>query len=222
MNIEKDVFKRNIIDFNKLKEYGFEKKETSFLYSKKILNGSFKVDIFIDLNGNVDGKIYDLDTNEEYTNFRIDSLSGNFVSQVREEYINVLNDIKEKCCKSEYFIYKQSNRIADYIYDRYKVKPEFLWDNTPGCGVFRNKRNNKWFGIIMNIDESKINSNHGEVEVINVKINENNLDDYLLINGIYKAYHMNKKSWITIILNDTLDDNIITSLIDESFDLVNN
>ena len=39
--------------------------------------------------------------------------------------------------------------------------------------------------------------------------------------GFYKAYHMNKKSWISIILNDTLNNKEIYELIDESYNLIN-
>lgn len=35
--------------------------------------------------------------------------------------------------------------------------------------------------------------------------------------GIYIAYHMNKKNWVSIILDDTLTDNEIISLIDISY-----
>ena len=40
-------------------------------------------------------------------------------------------------------------------------------------------------------------------------------------NGFYKAYHMNKKSWISVILDNTLDNEIIYSLIDQSYNNVN-
>ena len=108
-----------------------------------------------------------------------------------------------------------------YISDKYHNNPEFLWDDLPGCGVFRNVKSKKWFAIIMNIDFSKLDNKSGEIEIINVKLNENEILELLNIDGFYKAYHMNKKSWISIVLNDTLDDEIIFSLIDESYILVN-
>lgn len=37
--------------------------------------------------------------------------------------------------------------------------------------------------------------------------------------GVFPAYHMNKQNWITIILDDTLSDAEIYSLIDRSFQL---
>lgn len=38
--------------------------------------------------------------------------------------------------------------------------------------------------------------------------------------GIYPEYHLNKKSWVSIILDDTLTDDEIMSLIDMSYQIV--
>ena len=73
----------------------------------------------------------------------------------------------------------------------------------------------------MVIPFNKIDKNKfGLIEVINVKINPNDKDNLLKIEGIYEAYHMNKKSWISIILNDTLSDDLVSELIDNSYKLV--
>ena len=113
--------------------------------------------------------------------------------------------------------------ICNYIYKKYKVKPEFLWDTSPDNGVFRNKYNKKWFGIILNVSKNKLDSNYKqeEVEVINIKLNEIMINELLKEKGFFKAYHMNKKSWISIILDSSLDNEIIYSLIDQSYDIVN-
>ena len=73
----------------------------------------------------------------------------------------------------------------------------------------------------MNIDISKIDKGKGDVEVINVKIPRDRVPKLIKEKGIYEAYHMSKKDWITIILNDTLEDEIIINLIGESYDLIN-
>ena len=49
------------------------------------------------------------------------------------------------CFKKVYFEFEQTNRICDYIIDRYNSRPEYLWKTTPNFGVFRNKDNLKWF-----------------------------------------------------------------------------
>ena len=72
----------------------------------------------------------------------------------------------------------------------------------------------------MYIDVSKIDNGIGKVEVINIKLGREKIQKLLNNKGFYPAYHMNKKDWITIILNDTLKDNDIIALIDESYGLV--
>ena len=63
-----------------------------------------------------------------------------------------------------------------------------------------------------------IKSAEGFVDVMNIKLDDK-VEECLKINGIYPAYHMNKKYWVSIILDDTLKDDFIFDLIDISFSL---
>ncbi len=222
MNLEEEIFKKSNVNFKKVKEYGFIETKDNYTYEKEFLNNEFKAIINIDKEGKVKGKVIDLSLNEEYLNIRIKSQDGSFVNKVRNSYKDILIDIKNKCFNTEEFIFKQTNRITKYIINKYKDNPEFLWDKYPGCGIFRNKNNNKWYAIVMNIDKSKIDNKTGEIEIINVKLEEETISNLINKKGYYKAYHMNKKSWITIILDDTLTDKEITKLIDESYNIIDN
>ena len=220
MSIESEVFKKYIPNYNKLVKYGFKKSNNEYSFSKKFMNNTFRADIVINDNGEILGKVIEIELDEEYTNFRIEGSEGEFVGKVREEYKNILQDIANNCFEREDFIFEQTNRITKLIKEKYEVCPEFLWDKFPGYGVFRNKKSNKWFGIIMNIDRSKINSDEsGEIEVLNVKLDDD-VQNYLDVKGIYPSYHLSKKSWITIILDDTLSDKKIMELVDLSYDNV--
>lgn len=216
--MEENIFKKVDFDYSKLIEYGFIKKGNTYIFRTTFMNDEFKAVIEIN-NDIVKGKVYDLNTSLEYTNIRLD-IEGGFIGKIKEEYKKILLDIKDKCCQNKYFIYSQSNRVSDYIKNKYNDVPQFLWNKYPGYGVFKNAKG-KWYGIIMNIDKSKIMNDSGEVEIIDVKVNENDIDKLLLNNGIYKAYHMNKKKWVSIILDDTIDDSLIFTLIDKSYFLVN-
>ena len=220
MNIENEVFKRFSVNYKKLEDYGFKKNGKVFILEKNFLNNDFKAIITISSNGKVNGKVIENELDEEYTLLRTEMI-GEFVGKVREAYKDVLIDIRKHCFEPNYFIYDQTNRINRYIKEKYHNDPEFLWDNSPGCGVYRNKLNNKWYGIIMNVNYSKLDNKTGEVEIINVKLNEKEIQELLKQNGFYKAYHMNKVGWITIILNDTLKDEVICSLIDKSYNIIN-
>jgi len=209
----------NKVKFNLklLDEYGFIKENDKYIYSDYIMNGDFRVDITI-YNNKLTSKVFDSNTNYEYYSVYIKDNVGEFVGKVREEYYNLIKNIVDNCSSKELFNNNQTNRLATYIILKYKSKPEFLWDKTPDCAVFRHKENNKWFGIIMQVDRYKLDNRlHQEVEVLNIKLDPSLIEKLLNVNGFYKAYHMNGKYWISIILDETITDKVITELIDKSF-----
>ena len=219
MSIETEIFKRSTVDFKKLKKYGFEKNNNNYTLEKLFFNDDFKAIISINEKGNISGKVIDLQVDEEYLGLRTET-TGEFVNKVRKAYKDILIDIRDHCFEPQYFISDQANRINKYIKNKYNDEPEFLWSKFPGYAIFRNKSNNKWYGIIMNLDLSKLGGDSGEVEIINIKLSENKIQELLKKDGFYKAYHMNKTDWISIILNNTLKDDEIITLLNESYNLI--
>ncbi len=217
MTIEEEIFKRTKVDFDKLLRYGFKMDKSLYKYSKNIIDNSFRIDVEIDKNGIVSGKVYDLAFGDEYNNFRIEN-SGIFAYKIESHFRKLLEDIKSNCFVEEAFISKQANRIAKLIKEKYGDSPNFEWEKFPGYATFRNAESKKWYGIIMNIDKSKLGDDFSlEVEIIDIKLEPEEISDLLKKEGFYPAYHMNKKSWITIILDDTVDDQDIINLIDKSY-----
>ena len=92
MTIEEELFRKTKIDFDKICKYGFKKDKFLYKYSKNIMNNTFRVDIEINNDGIVKGKVYDLALGDEYTNFRIEDSTGHFAGQVRDEFKNLLKD----------------------------------------------------------------------------------------------------------------------------------
>ncbi len=219
MSIEEDVFRKRKVKEDALISYGFKKKESYYIYSKKFMNHSMKIEVIVNEKSLVTGKVYDLDTKEEYTNFRIEGIVGDFANTVKEEYQNILQDIAINCFIEEDFMFEQSNRISRKIKEKYHIHPEFLWEKFPNYGIFRNEKSDKWFAIIMNLNRSKFRKEEeGIVEVLNVKL-EDKVEENIKRKGIYPAYHSNKKNWVSIILDDTLTDEEVMDLISISYDL---
>lgn len=135
MNIEKEIIKKSILDKDKLIPFGFIKDKDNYKYITNIMNNKFRVEIIINANNELIGKIYDIETNEEYTNFRVENL-GSFSNSVKEEYIKILKNIVSNCYISHYFSFNQTNRIVNEIIKKYNVIPEFLWDKYPSYGIF--------------------------------------------------------------------------------------
>ncbi len=217
--MEEEIFKKRQLNLEKIVNFGFILEDNQYKYSKKIMDGSFRVDIVISKEGKVSGEIYDLETDDQYTNFRLENIEGDFVNRVKNEYKTILIDIANNCFDEKYFLFEKSNRIVKEINEKYKVRPEFLWEKFPNYGVFRNNNSNKWFAIIMNVDKSKIIPlEKGEIEIVNVKLDDL-VDEYLKKKNIYPGYHFNKKNWVSIILDDALTDQEIMTLIDISYNL---
>ena len=116
MKIEKEVFKKYIVDYKKLEEYGFIRSKNLYSFKCNILDNSFEVNVIIDNECNINGKVIDLLMNEEYTNI-YSQMDGLFVNKVRTEYKSVLLDIRNNCFIPRLFISNQANRITKYIKD---------------------------------------------------------------------------------------------------------
>lgn len=70
----------------------------------------------------------------------------------------------------------------------------------------------KWDALLKNGDNRKLN-------IINLKIDGTKRDELYEIDGIYPAFHMNHKSWISLALDDTLSDSLIMELVSKSYNL---
>lgn len=221
MSMISDAFLKCKVLVYKLIPYGFIKNNENYVISKNILNDSFNVVVTINKDNQIDVKVIDNELEEEYENFKSDKQVGSFVNKVREEVLSFLNDIKTNCFVSTYFVSNQANRIAKLIEETYNDLPEFLWEDENTSGVFRNKTSNKWYGIIMNIKKNRLDnlSHDVMVDVMNVKLDETLIQQLWSKEGFYKAYHMNKKSWISIILDETLSDETILKYIKQSKEL---
>ncbi len=113
-------------------------------------------------------------------------------------------------------------QVEQYVREEYGVMPEYLWEGDRITAVLRHSNTKKWFGIIMRISSRKLGRNNDElIDIVNVKLDPDFIQ--LLLQDrrgqLYPAYHMNKKHWITILLNNHADVNLIKSLINESYGL---
>ena len=203
---------------NLLIEYGFIKKDNIYYYEKDIMDDEFKV--YIELKDNhLFSKIIDKEFEEEYLMSNMD-ITGNFIGRLKMEYDSVVKDILDKCFLKEEYREKETKIVIDYVKEKYGSTLEYLWEKYPSFGVIRNNDSKKWYGLLGVIPKCKLTGDSEElIEVLNLK----NKDVSKLINNknIFPAYHMNKKSWISIILDGKNDINNIKRLIDDSYLLSN-
>lgn len=217
-NLEK-FFKDVKIKKDKLIEYGFTLKGKTYCYTQNILDNHFKVIINI-ANDTYTSKVIDNETGEEYILVDVSAAYGNYVSKVMAEYDQVIEDVVQNCTnKEEVYKSRQSQKIISYVKEKYHDELEFLWD-TPTDAIWRNKENNKWYGLVMAIKRNRLETDSEEiVEVLNLRYQKDLIDNLVDNKLFFRGYHMNKKSWISIILDGRVNINKIYKLIDNSYEL---
>ena len=215
----KHMLRNKTVNGNKLVKYGFTKQRNTYVYKTKIYNDQFEVIVTFS-NDNNTSMLVDLATEEEYILVDIEDLAGEFVGKVREEYNNKLQDIINKCTDSNVFKGNQTKDVIKYIKEKYNDDLEFLWVKYDNNAIWRNKINNKWYALLLTVteDKLKIDSNK-EIEIIDLMYQKDKIKEIVDNKRIYPGYHMNKKSWITIILDGTLDSDEIFQLIDNSYNI---
>ena len=217
MKILNKLLTNKTIDYNKLIEYGFTLKNKKYIYEKILSNKHFKVIVEITKEIQI-AKVYDLDVDDEYVLVDVPNASGDFVGKIREEYNSIITDIINKCTNMNVFKSVQTQEIISYIKDKYNDDLEFLWEKYPDAAIWRNKNNNKWYGLLMRISQNKLGINSDElIEIIDLRYPKETINEILSCKGVYPGYHMNKKSWITITLDNTVDNKEIFTLIKQSY-----
>lgn len=209
----------NIYDKFRLKKenlinYGFEKINDCYVIKKDILNNSMYAKFIIN-DDKITVDVYDYIDNEIYLPFNIVDAKGKFVSLIKDEVAIHLEDILKNCFIEE----DLKEKLNKYIFEKYQTTAIYPWNDENH--VY--KLNGKWFCLVMNIKYKSLGIlKDGKVDVINIKLDEHNIERIIDNKYFFKAYHMNKKYWITIMLSTKLDFNLITKYVDESYNIIKN
>lgn len=208
------IFKNRHPNVKQLLCYGFECFDDVYLYKTTILDGQFSLTIKVS-GVLVDTELVDVSTDEPYTLFLADSAVGSFVGSVRTAYEAALQDIAEKCFDKHVFKTDYAQQIIRYIGEKYGDELEYLWNKFPDNAIWRRSDNRKWYALLVTAQKDKIGLPSKErAEMIDLRGDAEQLADGV---RIFKGYHMNKKSWITIVLDGSVALDEIYKLIDDSY-----
>ncbi len=221
--ILQDIFLNYKADFDKLINYGFIMQNDSLYYTTTIVNEQMKLSVNVFKDGHIKTEVFDLDSEEIYDLFLAENASGVFVGIVKTEYENALLDIRDKCFDKYIFKSEYSKLIENYVKEKYGDELEFLWTKAPNNAILRRKDSNKWYCAMLTTKAESIGLNGKHiVEIIDIMENPNTISNIIDYVNYFPAYHMNKKYWLTIKLdNCTLSIDKIFEHIDNSYSLAN-
>ena len=212
-----EIFKSYQFNQEKARAYGFVENRGVWTYSCQILQGDFFMTVSI-TTYNVSFQVFDWETDDLYPQVHMESMTGSFVASVREACLEILYQIRKACFDVQDFICPQTKRIMSQVQEKYGNQLEYLWEKSPDTAVLRHEGNQKWYAVLMRIPWDNLEKGReGLVEAVNLKHDQ--VVDLLSQKGIYPAFHMNKRYWISVAFDDTLSDEMVLELIEKSWSL---
>ncbi len=211
-----DVEKYNFSK-EKLLQYGFREEAEKLVYRKEILDGNFLIEIVF-VNSQLIIEVYDLEFDEIYSLFSVDSAVGETIQNIREHVENLLSSILGLADESG----KISSEIIDYCNNKYGENHVNPFKKHPDILAFVNEKN-KWYALLLDVEYNKLNKNTDittKVKILNVKYPTDRILEIIDNKNIFSAYHMNKKHWISIVLDKNIKLETIKELIEISYSLV--
>ncbi len=204
------------IDCKRAIAYGFSRTEAG-LELKKELPGVGLYAVFVIAGKNFEVNVFDADTDEEYLPFNVlDNITG-FVTGIREQVEELVQEIKEKCLLNS----NMKLRLMEYCERKFGTEPEAPWEDSPDAYTLKTAKRNKWYALFMTIPYKSLGLvAKGALDVVNIKLPPEKVLDLIDRVHFYPAYHMNKKHWITIVLDKEVDEPLVQQLLDESYGLV--
>ena len=212
-----EIFKSYQFNKEKAHAYGFVENGEVWSYSCQILQGDFVMTVSITPD-NVSFLVFDQETGDLYPQVHMKSMRGSFVGSVREACLEILYQIRKACFEVQDFICPQTKRIMAQVQEKHGNQLEYLWEKSPDTAVLRHEGNQKWYAVLMRIPWDKLEKGReGLVEAVNLKHDQ--VADLLSKKGIYPAFHMNKRYWLSLALDDSLQDEEVIELIEKSWNL---
>ncbi|TAA67269.1 MmcQ/YjbR family DNA-binding protein [Streptococcus sp. LQJ-218] len=210
-----EIFKSYQFNQEKAHAFGFVENGGVWTYSCQILQGDFVMTVSV-VDGNLSFQVFDQETGDLYPQVHMESMRGIFVGGVREACMKILYQIRKICFDAQDFVCPQTKRIMTQIQKKYGNQLEYLWEKSPDTAVLRHEGNQKWYAVLMKISWDKLEKDReGLVEAVNLKHDQ--VADLLVKKGIYPAFHMNKRYWISVALDDSLTDEKVLELFEKSY-----
>ena len=231
MSLENDLFRRLRPNIQRLVEYGFIEQSGIYYYQTKLEDTGMYALITVD-NSTVSGKVMDEFTDEEYVAVHTVGKKGNFATKVRTAYLSCLEDIAKNCFEKMMYSSDQANVMHEWLINQFHdtadhpftksqnskptVDNDFTAYKPSGC--------DKMYALMFTIEKRKLDKVYDEtlIDAINIKVEPSTIVDLLQLPGFYPAYHMNKKHWVTAILDGTIKDETIKELLLKARELVGN
>lgn len=200
----------------KLRRYGF-RGEDALCDTVEICGGQFLLTVRVLRDGTVETSLTDALTGDPYFLHLVADAVGEFVGEVRGEYVRALREIAERCFDRQVFSSENTLALIGHVQEKYGDEPEYLWEKFPDCAIWRRKDNGKWYGLILTTERKKLGlPGEGKVEILDVRADPDEAS--LLVDHVrvFPGWHMNKKHWVSLPLDGAVSMTELKEFLEES------
>lgn len=107
--------------------------------------------------------------------------------------------------------------VLDYAARCCGTRADYPWRTLPGYAVLRHTDSRKWYGLIMNVPAEKLGMHgKGTVDILEIKCDSILSGSLLHEKGIRPAYHMKQGGWPSGLLDGSVEQKLLFSLLDMS------
>lgn len=114
-------------------------------------------------------------------------------------------------------------QLQQYALERYGDVPSYPFANYPEIAVLRHGVDGKWYALFTDVPAEKfgleVTKPDEMVSVVNLKCNPDDSPALCMQADIFPAWHMNKKHWISVLLDRSAPLPLVEELLACSYEL---
>jgi len=201
---DENIFEGRTADGQKLLSYGFTQTKDGYSFSTPIADGAMRLTVAANADG-VRARVIDPEWDEEYRLHLVDEAQGAFVGKVRQDYERILLDIRDKCFPQPFYRSDLALALAEHILATYGDEAEHPFTDDLHTTVWRRQDTKKWYAVLLSVNKKKLGLCADEVvESLLLHITPEELDRIVDGKKYFRGYHMNKRHWLTVLLDGSI------------------
>ena len=213
--IDNSIFRQHTFLPKQAEACGFHRENGSYTVQRPLRENGFYA-VFRISESNVSVDVYEEPDDELYLPFHTDA-DGSFVGKIRADVDEAFGEILSRCFAPT----DVKMILLDYVRETYGTVPEAPWDYLKEYHTLKTAKRQKWYGVFMLIPYTCLGlAQKGKINVLNLKMKPENIPPLIDRIHYFPAYHMNKKYWVSVLLDRDADVAAIQKLLDESYALV--
>lgn len=218
MDLVAEILKYKQPNREKLQKLGFVLRDSDFTKEYRLNDSGFLLELRLTPDNALHTRVCDPITQDEYRLHLSQEAIGSFVGTVRSEFADILEHVVQAGYDVQVFSQPTSRALIDHVRATYGHELEYLWQQQSGNAIWRRTDTKKWYGVMALISKRKLGLDSDDlVEVLNLSLDPVEVVQVIDHLHIFPGWHMNKKYWVSVLLDGTVPLEEIIDLLRQSY-----